>query len=1218
MSRTKSDYQRNQGSGLFTRSKELYRNLEIALPFFGFASTIVHTIVKQQLDNAKGETSNENLGIAKIANSSKAVNYCKQDVSIEEHSFRNLGEAEKKKYYEEELCVAKEAEDRAAERRACRNLGIVYRSLGKLDEAVKYHEHELDIAKELGDRVGEQFAYRNLGIAHRSFRNFGKAVECHQQELSIAKDLGDSTGVGLANENLAIAYIDLRNFDDAIQCDKQVLSIVKEVRDMAGQVRAYGRLGIACRNLRKLDEAIEYHEKELNIAKEVGDRASEGRAKGNLGMAYLDQRNLNEAIKYHKQELGIANEISSRDGEKHACACLGIAYRCRGDLEKSIEHHEHELSLAKEGRDRAGEGRAFENLGITYRNLRNLNKAIHCHGQELEIAKEVGDRAGEGRANGNLGVDYLDRRDFEKAIEYHKLELRIAQEVKDRAGERRAVGNLGIAYGSRGGFNEAIKFHNQELNLAKDAKDKAGEGQACCNLGIAYLYSGDLDKAIENHKEELSIAKEVGDRVAEGSANGGLGIAYHRSGKYDDAINNYEESLKIAKEVGNKVGICFVLCHLGSVYDSRGDYQNAIKRCREALKIAKTNNDTAGKALANGNLGNAFANLGDFETAKKHHREQLRLSTDDGIEDKYTQVRAYCNLGNDYRNIPGCFAKGMECDRKSLKIAIEEKDRRGEMCAKGSLGTAYHCLADFEEAKKCHNKHIMIAQELGDRKEEGRAYTNLGNVYRSLKDFDQAKLLHQKGLTIAEEVEDMVGKGDALYSLGRDSECVGSLLEALQYHHSCVNLYNDVRANLQSEDKWKMYFRDQHKDAYIALWETLVKLQRTDEALCEAEKGRAQDLNDLLKLRFGYTDKHEAVRHIVRNISTQTVFLALGSNKINFWVFRKGDEIRFRQKETDVAAALQHLNKNVCTAIEAHDSDVQSKVTSLSILYDTIIGPIEDLLKGDELIIIPDGPLFFVPYAALLNHEEPTAKYLGEYVRIRILPSLTSLKIITDREDYHSKPEALLVGNPTNPTESNPKSLSYADREVDGISTIIGRSIDAQVLKNQEATKEAVLNRIHSFALIHFAAHGQINTGEIELAQKNQSDDDNVLMMEDVQNKKLTARLVVLSCCNTGRGNVSAEGVVGIARAFLCAGARSVLASLWKIDDDSTMKFMTNFYQHLVDGKSASVALQLAMKHLRDALKEDEDEEKKNHAEKYWAPFVLIGDDVTLKFGESE
>ena len=118
--------------------------------------------------------------------------------------------------------------------------------------------------------------------------------------------------------------------------------------------------------------------------------------------------------------------------------------------------------------------------------------------------------------------------------------------------------------------------------------------------------------------------------------------------------------------------------------------------------------------------------------------------------------------------------------------------------------------------------------------------------------------------------------------------------------------------------------------------------------------------------------------------------------------------------------------------------------------------------------------------------------------------------------------------------------------------------------------------------------------------------------MQEVQRKELTVGLVVLSCCATGPGNVSAEGVIGIARAFLSVGARSVLPSLGTISDDSTKKFMTNFYHHLVDGKSASESLYLAMRDLR------EDPEKKYHAAKCWAPFVLIGNDVTLKFGESE
>ena len=118
------------------------------------------------------------------------------------------------------------------------------------------------------------------------------------------------------------------------------------------------------------------------------------------------------------------------------------------------------------------------------------------------------------------------------------------------------------------------------------------------------------------------------------------------------------------------------------------------------------------------------------------------------------------------------------------------------------------------------------------------------------------------------------------------------------------------------------------------------------------------------------------------------------------------------------------------------------------------------------------------------------------------------------------------------------------------------------------------------------------------------------MTMKDVKQVQLRARLVVLSCCHSAHGEIKAEGVVGIARAFLGAGARSVLVSLWAIDDKATLEFMKNFYQHLVEGKSASEALNRAMNCMRQS--------REFSAVTHWTPFVLIGDDVTLEFDGSK
>ena len=274
-----------------------------------------------------------------------------------------------------------------------------------------------------------------------------------------------------------------------------------------------------------------------------------------------------------------------------------------------------------------------------------------------------------------------------------------------------------------------------------------------------------------------------------------------------------------------------------------------------------------------------------------------------------------------------------------------------------------------------------------------------------------------------------------------------------------------------------------------------------------------------------------------------------------------------------------------------------------------MIDPVLDLIEGDELIIVPDGPLWLAPFAALLN---PFSKYLRESFKVRLIPSLTSLKIIAHCPKFHCRSGALVVGDPDMVEVTNSQGdqileqLPFARQEAQ----MIGQILNTAPLTGKLATKCEVLKQISSVAVIHIAAHGRMETGEIALSpnpereSQTPAEEDYMLTMADVMSVKLRAKLVVLSCCHSGRGEIKAEGVVGIARAFIGAGARSVLVSLWAIDDEATLEFMKNFYQNLVKGRSASESLNRAMKSLRESEKFGD--------LKYWALFTLIGDDVTF------
>ena len=1119
---------------------------------------------------------------------------------------------------EKDLEIAKEVGDRAAEGRAYRNLGYAYVGLQQFHEAIESHQHELEIFQELKDKSEEMRANRNLGIVYCGLCEFDKAKTHHGKELEVAKDDGDRAAEGRAYRNLGYTYVGLKQFHEAIESHQHELEIFQELNHKSEEGRANENLGVVYQSLCEFHKAKMHYDKELEIAQEVGDRAREGRAYSNLGQVYRSLREFDKAKTHHGKELEVAKEDGDRAAEGRAYRNLGYTYVGLKQFHEAIKSHQHELEIFQELTDKSEEGRANENLGVVYQSLCEFHKAKRHYDKELEIAQEVGDRAREGRAHRHLGTAFHGLKQFDGAIQSHQQERKIFHELKDKSEEGRAYGNLGMVYQSRRDFDNAKRHHEQELNFAKECRNTHEEGEAQANLGNVFTEIRQLKEAIDCFEKKRRISKSLDDKIGEGRANAYLCIAHQiRSddGDRDKADKYLEESLEITDQDWRF--LVDIDLRVGQISLERGEYRRAIMHFEHALKIAK------GKRLpgvscnpaeeeVNKWLGKTYVNIGDYERAREHFDEQLRIAKE--IEDNLAVGRAKSNLGSVYRNMPGYFVKGLKYMQEGRKIAEDENDRLGEGIACKNLGMAYHSIGDFEKSKELHNRHLMISQMLEDTREEGKAFANLGNVCRCLRNFQQAQVYHQKSLKIAKENKCKVEKKDALYLLGRDFECVGSLPDALQYYRSSMEIYVSLRDDLLFQDEWKISFRERQKPMYTALLRTLLNLQLTDEALFVAEHGKAQDLRDRLESRSGYRvpKAFADMSRLVRNIPTQIAFFALGSDEIYFWVLNKGEKIHFRQMILTNAAflSLENYKKDAYSAIKADDPGAKKpELTTFTALYDRILGPIEDLLQRHEqehkenkrdLVIIPDGPLNFVPFAALLDHEN---KALGDSYRIRIFPSLTSLKVIThDRsEDQDCNVGALLVGNPQG-------NLEHAEDEVRDIKQIIettGQNIQITTLIQEGATKEAVSKKMTSVALIHIAAHG--SSDSIFLAETKHAFGRNFLSKKDVQKLHLKAKLVVLSCCNTGQGDVNEEGVIGIARAFLCAGARAVLASLWQVKDDATKKFMTCFYQHLLqEQKGAAEAYQLAMKDLRET------EEFKST--KFWAPFILIGDDVSLRF----
>ena len=599
---------------------------------------------------------------------------------------------------------------------------------------------------------------------------------------------------------------------------------------------------------------------------------------------------------------------------------------------------------------------------------------------------------------------------------------------------------------------------------------------------------------------------------------------------------------------------------------------------------------------------------------------QLSLSIAEKTGKKNSEGAAYNNLGSAYHHL-GDLQKAIEFYQLSLSIAEKTGNKDSEATAYNNLGLVYKDLGDLQKAIEFFQLSLSIAKKTGKKNSEGGAYNNLGLVYDDLGDLEKAIEYFQLSLSIAKKTGNKDSEGRAYNNLANSFLCCRDVIKAEECAKSSIKLVEEMRDLLPGKDEWKIGFRNVRDNCYTLLRRIQSQQGRTLEALFTAEAGRAQALMDHMESRYCVREsippsskqQMKLIMTISGLVSSSTIFVAEDEKLVSLWLLLKGQLCHFIQKEisVDLKSLIQETYQKIGVKDRSRDEPKDEGTVALKTLYDVVIAPFSHLIKGDEIIIVPDRSSFLIPYVALVDQN---SRYLSETMRIRLVPSLRSLRLLAEcPEDRHSTSGALLVGNPWVETVrikgDKFKPLPGAEKEVQ----MIGQILNIQPLTGRNATKNQVLRRLKSVSLVHIAAHGCAENGEIILSPnladaKKPKEEDFRLTMRDVLDVQLRAKLVVLSCCFSARGEIKAEGVVGIARAFLGAGARSVIASLWALSDEDTLEFMRHFYRHLVAGQSASKSLHHAMECMREI--------QEFNAVKYWAPFVLIGDDVTMNVGQ--
>ncbi|MEG4399782.1 CHAT domain-containing tetratricopeptide repeat protein [Microcoleus sp. N9_A4] len=682
-------------------------------------------------------------------------------------------------------------------------------------------------------------------------------------------------------------------------------------------------------------------------------------------------------------------------------------------------------------------------------------------------------------------------------------------------------------------------------------------------------------------------------------------------------------------------------------------FQAALQSWQQALIIYREIKDRQSEGAALGSLGLAYFSLGDYAKAIEYAQQLLAIARE--IKNRQSEAAALGNLGIAYRNL-GDYAKAIDYAQQLLAIAREIKDRQGEGVALGNLGIAYTNLGDYAKAIEYAQQQLAIAREIKDRRSEGAALGNLGNAYDSLGDYAKAIEYQQQQLAIAREIKDRESEGTALGNLGLTLSKSGNLPAAEKTLLDSIKVSESLRAGLDDANKVSIF--ETQTNPYVTLQQVFIAQKKTNDALEIAERGRARAFVELLASRLAASasvpttinpPNIQQIQQIAKEQNATLVeYSTIGNQALYIWVIKPTGEITFRSvdlkslninlpeatEQTRVSAALgtRGLNeqdtalaemiRGTREALGVSAGDTTNKQAAnppastpansriiypkLQQSYQLLIQPIADLLPTDPnapVIFIPHKSLFLVPFVAL---QDPTGQYLIEKHTILTAPAIQILQFThQSRQKVRqlSLQNNLVVGNPIMPKIGTPPRqlapLPGSEREA----ITIAQLLNTKPITGSQATKASIVQQMLKARIIHLATHGLLNEvkrrdlpGAIALAPSG--NDDGLLTSSEILDLKLNAELVVLSACNTGRGKLTGDGVLGLSRALISAGVSSIIVSLWLVPDAATAELMAEFYRQLQKNPNKAQALRQAMLMTMKMHPTPQD----------WAAFTLIGE----------
>lgn len=875
------------------------------------------------------------------------------------------------------------------------------------------------------------------------------------------------------------------------------------------------------------------------------------------------------------------------------------------------------------------------------------------------------------------------REAFERYAEIREQWRRL-EDVWSEAGVLKEIGDLHYRLGAP---RAALPPTQEALSLYEQLHDLRGQAEALNNIGVFSYALGDPRGALEFYARSLALFRRAGNRRGEAATLGSIGLAHRTLGEPDRALAAYEEALSLARAVKVRRAEGYVLRNLGTLLLGFGDVERGLETMRQALELGRQSGDGELEANALAIIGRGYRLKGDFAQALSFSSQALERWR--ALGNRFAEAESLMQLGALYR-VMGRRNEAEEALRAALDQNRTLGTRFGEINALLALAKLQEDGADPSRARETLTQALAASRSTGDITAESDALYRMARLRRSEGDLEAARRDVAAAVALQESLRSRVAESESRATFFASAQAV---------YEFQIDLLMEMSASRPEEDLVQRAFEASERKRARALLDSLVESQAEIVGGTDPELRRQQTrLGDRLRFQtqqqarmLAGRHKEEAAAALAREIDETvrqyeevqrqleaanpayaafldgavataaeaqglldagTVLLefSLGETGSHAWAVTR-DKVAgvALPPRSQLASAARAAWENLGTAPALRSSPRPSAAPpsmsrATSDLAHMLLGPLARHLEHERLVIVADGILQHVSFAALPEPEGPhSGRPLLASHEVVVVPSASILKALRAAARPSSPPRSVAVladpifepDDPRVPGASGRRErpnrdadllraagdvglpgggatfprLPFSRREADAIVAAAAPGSALRAVDFAASRATALGPALRDYRIVHFATHGLIDNDHPErsgivlsLIDDTGRPQDGFVRLHDIYNLRLRAGLVVLSACRTALGReLRGEGLMGVVRAFMYAGAPRVIATLWNVDDRATAALMKEFYSGvLLERRTPAAALRQAQLALRRQPRWSDPF--------YWAGFVLEGE----------